>query len=720
MGTRMVQVAKSATALCLTSAGGLGAALAQTTFSDEPLKAGETPKRQSETLTVHGVRSLVSDKLPGGIHNTPQTVTVVPQGLIKSQAITRLQDALKNVPGITLNAGEGAARGDTVNLRGFPAFNDFFLDGIRDAAIYTRDSFNLEQVEVLKGPSAVLFGRGSTGGAINQVSKAPSLDENRSLTAEAGTNSLARLTTDIDEPIGPNAAFRLNAMAERSEVTDRDDVLNRRWGVAPSLAFGINQPTSLILSYLHQSEDDVPDVGIPFVDGKPANVPRANDYGLQSNSTKATDDIATARLKHEFSDDLSITNTFRYAHYLFDYRFSAPNLGDDAPPPNTPLSDILVGRDAPSSAGLQTNITDQTDAIYRFDTGPVSHTLLAGIEVARQTLSLGRYNNPFNSNFNWVPATPLLNPDSAEIPPVEAIQRQQNTIANSFGAYITDTIHLGPYVDVTGGVRWDRFSAHFTQQTVGLPGETRFDRVDEVASPRAAIVFKATPRDSLYFSYGTSFDPSAEALALTAATAALGPVKAKTFEVGAKTDWLHNRLSINGALFHTVVDNAQTNDPDNPTITTLAGNQRVNGGELSISGHLTEGWEIFGGYTYLDGQTTAAGNESYVGKQLQNVAKNAVNLWTVYEFGEKYKVGFGGNYLGRRYADFGEQASIPAYVVFNAMVAYKVNDAITLQVNGTNLGNKVFYDAAYYTSVGENHVIPGPGRTFTLTTGIKF
>ena len=573
----------------------------------------------------------------------------------------------------------------------------------------------------LKGPSAVLFGRGSTGGAINQVSKAPSLTENRTITFEAGTNDLGRITADIDEPIGPNAAFRLNAMAERSEITDRDDVLNRRWGVAPSLAFGINQPTSLVLSYLHQSEDNVPDVGIPFVDGRPASVDRSNDYGLLANSTKSTDDIATAKIRHEFNDDLSVTNTSRYAHYLFDYRFSAPNLGDDAPPPGTPYNDILVGRDAPSSSGLQTNLTNQTDAIWRFETGPVSHTLLAGVEIARQTLSLGRYNNPFNSDFDWVPATPLLNPDPDETPPVESLQRLQHTIANSFGAYVTDTIHVGRYVDLTGGVRWDRFSAHFNQENAGTSvGALSLNRVDELASPRAAIVFKPTSNQSLYFSYGTSFDPSAEALALTVATSALGPVKAKTYEAGVKTDWLNKRLSINGALFRTQVDNAQTNDPDNPTVTTLAGNQKVDGGEIGVSGHITDDWEVFGGYTYLDGQTVASGNASYVGKQLQNVAKNAVNLWTVYELGETYKFGFGGNYLGKRYADYGEQASIPSYVVFNAMVAYKVNDAITVQLNGFNLGNTLYYDSAYYTSVGENHVIPGPGRTFTLTTGVKF
>ena len=185
-----------------------------------------------DAVVVQGVRPLISDKLPGDLQNTPQSVTVVPAELMTAQASTRLEDALKNVPGITLNAGEGAARGDTVNLRGFSAFNDFFLDGIRDAAVYTRDSFNLQSVEVLKGPSATLFGRGSTGSAINQVSKAPELTPLTAVAAEVGTNDEYRATADVEVPFSSTAAFRINAMGESSEVADRDYVKNRRWGVA--------------------------------------------------------------------------------------------------------------------------------------------------------------------------------------------------------------------------------------------------------------------------------------------------------------------------------------------------------------------------------------------------------------------------------------------------------------------------------------------------------
>ena len=245
------------------------------------------------------MRTLLHDKLAESEQNAPQSITVVSNRLMAAQGTTNLEDALRNVPGITLNAGEGAARGDTVNLRGFSAFNDFFLDGIRDAAVYTRDNFDLQSIEVLKGPAAVLFGRGSTGGAINQVSKAPLLTPFDDVTTELGTNDLYRATADLDSPIGQTAAIRLNLMGQSSAVAERDYVRNRRWGVAPALAFGIGEQDSLVLAYLHQQEDDILDTGIPFVDGRPAPVPRDAFFGLavrqryHATSTSSPPAIAT-------------------------------------------------------------------------------------------------------------------------------------------------------------------------------------------------------------------------------------------------------------------------------------------------------------------------------------------------------------------------------------------------------------------------------------------
>jgi catecholate siderophore receptor len=688
-----------------------------------PTPSGSEPTAPSlSPVTVTGVRTLLHDKLSEDLQSTPQSITVVTNQLMTSQADNRLQDALKNVPGITLNAGEGAARGDTVNLRGFSAFNDFFLDGIRDAAVYNRDSFDLDSVEVVEGPSAVLFGRGSTGGAINQVTKAPLLATFEQIDAQIGSNDLYRATADLNAPMGSAAAVRLNLMGESSAVAERDGVRNRRWGVAPALGLGIGTQDSFTLAYLHQQEDDVPDVGVPFVDGRPASVPpvaRAADFGLASDRTTSDVDIFTARYKHDFNEDLSIADTLRYANYQFDYQFDSPNFGASPPPPGEPLSTILVGRDAPDSSGVQTNLDEQIDLTAHFETRFIAHTLVTGIELARQSSNIDRYLNPFNSNNAWIAETPLLAPDPNEGRPVEPISSVTDIVAPSGGVYLIDTAGFGPYVDLVGGYRYDYFSADYRQLTVASAARLHLDELNRVGSPRAALLIKPTPRQTYYLSYGTSFDPSAEALTLTTKTAGLGPVKATSYEAGTKTEWLDGGLLLTAALFHTEVDNAQTNDPDNPNITVLNGNERVNGFEVGATGYLTKHWELYSGYIYLDGRTLASGTPADVGKVMPNTAHHALNLWTEYEFSDAWEIGGGGNWLSGRYADSAEAAYVPGYVVWNAMAAYRLSSKLRFQLNGSNLFNKLYYGGLYYTSVSENHAIPGPGRSVLLSVHLS-
>ena len=691
--------------------------------ADGPPKDDTAP----DEIKVTGVRSLTSDKLSDGVLDTAQSFDVIARKTLDDQATTRLQDALKNVPGITLNAGEGSARGDTVNLRGFPAFNDFFLDGIRDAAIYSRDSFDLESIEVLKGPSAVLFGRGSTGGAINQMSKAPTLAPIYAGTLMAGTNSLARGTADIDVPLSSNAAMRVNAMGEHSEVTDRDDVFHHRWGIAPSVSWGINERDQVTLSYFHFEENNRQDTGIPFVNGKPAPVKRSNFYGLDSDRATANVDLVTARYRHSFTDDIQIANTLRYADYHWLNRVNSAHFGyfgsPGAPTPDTPLDSILVGRDAPSGDGVRTNLIDQTDVTAHVRTGAIRHTLTLGTEFGREQDKVHRYTNPLGTPTE-TPPTSLLDPDP-HMPAAFQQRRILNvTTAYSEAAYLTDTLHFGTLVDVTGGVRFDRFAAHFrpTALIPGVPASSLvpLDHVDNLWSPRASITLKPTRNGRIYFSYGTSFDPSAEALALSAANADLGPVKAKSFEFGAKWDWMGGKLTTTGAIFRTQIDNAQTTDIDHPTRLILGGNQRVDGFELGINGHLTDRWEIIAGYTYLDGKTIASTTPGIVGKRLNDVAHNAVNLWTEYYVTDTIELGVGGNYLSKRYADLANTAELPSYVLVDAMASYRLNPHIELRVNVNNLTNKLAFQSVYYANSEENHVIPVPGRTALFSAAIRY
>lgn len=707
-----------------TMAGTLAPGLA---WAEAPVDGPPRDDAGADEIKVTGVRSLTSDKLSDGVLNTAQSFDVITRKTLDDQATTRLQDALKNVPGITLNAGEGSARGDTVNLRGFPAFNDFFLDGIRDAAIYSRDSFDLESIEVLKGPSAVLFGRGSTGGAINQVSKAPTLAPIYAGTLMAGTNSLARGTADIDVPLSSNAAIRVNAMGERSKVTDRDDVFHHRWGIAPSVSWGIGGRDEVTLSYFHFEENNRQDTGIPFVNGKPAPVKRSNFYGLDSDRATANVDLVTARYRHSFTDDIQIANTLRYADYHWLNRVNSAHYGyfgsPGAPTPGTPLDTILVGRDAPSGDGVRTNLIDQTDVTAHFRTGAIRQTLTLGTEFGREQDKVHRYTNPLGSATE-TPPTSLLDPD----PHTPAAFQQRRilnvTTAYSEAAYLTDTLHFGDLVDVTGGVRFDRFTAHFrpTALIPGVPASSLvpLDHVDNLWSPRASITLKPTRNGRIYFSYGTSFDPSAEALALSAANADLGPVKARSFELGAKWDWMGGKLTTTGAIFRTQIDNAQTTDIDHPTRLILGGNQRVDGFELGINGHLTDRWEIIAGYTYLDGKTVASNTPGIVGKRLNDVAHNAVNLWTEYYVTDRIELGVGGNYLSKRYADLANTAELPSYVLVDAMASYKLNPHVELRVNVNNLTNKLAFQSVYYANAEENHVIPVPGRTALFSAAIRY
>jgi len=710
-----------ATALFVGSALGAVGAHAQT--ADQ----AKNDAREPDEIVVTGQRSVVNEKLGGSVQDAPMSINIIQPKTLQEQSVTSLQDALKNVPGITLNAGEGTARGDSVNLRGFTAFNDFFLDGIRDAGIYTRDTFDLETLEVLKGPSALLFGRGSTGGVINQVSKAARLDPIQAGSLQFGTNEQVRGTGDLDLAVGPSTAVRFNFMAERSGVSDRDNVLNRRWGIAPTITYGIGEADTVSLSYLHQEEDDRPEVGIPFLNGAPAPVARNADYGLLSDFFRTSVDVLTLNARHEFNEDFSVTNTFRAANYRFNNDRNFPNFGKSVPSATTPLDQILVGRDAPYSSGIQQNITDQLDFRGHFETGFVTHDLTFGFELGRETNDLDRYNNPFNSNNDWIARTPLLNPDPGQVAPYTLLVKSaQHTAAHEEAAYFTDTAHFGQYVDLIAGFRFDRFDATFSQdnfasaQNPTPASPSNFGRTDNIPSPRFALVVKPTPNQSYYFSYGTSFDPSAEALSLTAGTAAIGPVKAQNYEVGAKLDWLDGKLSTTAALFRTEITNAQINDPEHPGAIVLAGNQKVDGIELNATGHLTQDWEILAGFIYLDPRTVSNPTPGVSGRLLINSARAAANLWTEYYIDDHWEVGTGGNFLGRRYADLANTATIPSYFVWNGMVEYKVNDNYSLQMNITNIMDRVYYDNAYYTSPSENHITPGAGRTFTFVAHANF
>ena len=687
----------------------------------------------AEELKVEG-----TPKFTEPLRETPQTIDVVPQQILQDQGVSTLRDALRNVAGISLAAGEGGAQGDNLTIRGYSARNDIFMDGMRDFGSYYRDSFDLEEIEVLQGPSSMTFGRGSTGGVVNQVTKTPEQGHFIGGTLQFGSDLTRRVTADINQPLGNTTAFRLNVMGHDGDVADRHAAENRRFGVAPALTFGLGTPTRVTLSYLHEQENDVPDYGIPWLFNGPAPVDRENYYGFRdTNFLRTRVDVATARVEHDFDHGVTLRNQVRYGHYHRAAQITEAQVVNTATNPvnlDIPLDDILVNRNQITVESLETFLSDQMDATFKFKTGSLEHAVVAGVEGARETSAPKRFNFPFATGPGVpvaVPQTSLLNPDEDQ--PFVGFERPTSvvdTLATSVGLYAVDTVKIGKYVDLIGGVRWDHFDADYSALTYAYPPAvpaptvtpTHFNQVDNMPSYRAGVVIKPTHNGSVYFSYGTSFNPSAESLSLTKATTGIDPESNRTFEVGSKWDLLGKKLSLAGAIFRTTKLNAREPSVEDPTLNVLAGTQRVSGAQISVTGRITDRWQVLSSYAYLDGKLVSSeAYAQFVGAQLANVPRNTFNLWTTYMMPWRLTVGGGSQFVDSRTASTtapfdpttGLLKQIPSYWVFNAMASRPINDHVSFQVNFYNLANRYYYDEPHPA-----HIVPGAG--FTALGGFNF
>ncbi|MGF7209430.1 catecholate siderophore receptor [Skermanella aerolata] len=694
-------------ALAISTTGSVTAASAQTVENSQAGAASE----EVETLgpvTVTGTearntmeRQPSLDRLPSSIQDTPQGISVVPQELIEQKNITTLREAVRNVPGISINAGEGGAQGDTLTIRGFSARGDLFVDGARDPGQYNRDTFNIDSIEVLKGPSSLLFGRGSTGGVINMVTKAPTLERFNSAEISLGNGPFYRGTADVNLPVGPTSAIRLNVMGQDSDTVGRDLVEQRRWGVAPSIGIGLGTDTQFTLSYLHQEEDNRPDYGLPYVFGRPAPVSLDTFYGLSDDKEDVTVDLLTAKLDHVATDWLKVSNTLRAGYYTRDATTTAPRVNA---PIGTPLSAIRVNRSRPSLDSETLTVNNQTTATANFTTGPLGHTLVAGVELGYDDTDTKRFG------FTGLPTASLFDPDpNAGVGTPRGLTTNTSADATTVGVYAFDQIKLTEEWSIIGGVRWDRFDAESEEKVAGLS----LDRTDNMWSTRAAVVYEPTDQQTYYASYGTSFNPSAEFVSLSAAQVGLSPEKNRTFEAGAKFSLFDDRIGLGGSLFRIEKTNARTVDPTNAAVTILDGEQRVDGFEFEANGRITDRWSVLAGYTYLDGEITEA-NDATEGKTLQNTPKHSGFGWTTYEVAEGLEVGAGAYYVGTRFANNTNTAKVPDYWRLDAMVSYTIND-VRFALNGYNLADEDIYEGVY-----QGHVIPGAGRTFLLSASARF
>ncbi|MGI4827294.1 MAG: TonB-dependent receptor domain-containing protein [Janthinobacterium lividum] len=764
---------------------------------DTPGKV-EISIRSSERVEVtESVAQLGLQQFQQPLVDTAQTVDVVPQYILSEQADTTLRDSLRNVPGISIAAGEGGSQGDSLTIRGFNARNDIFLDGIRDFGSYYRDSFDYTSVDVLEGPASVEFGRGSTGGVVNQETKQPELKTVALATAQFGTDALRRGTLDLNEPlhaIPGGTAVRLNVVGEESNVAGRDVTTTRRFGVAPSSSFGLDTHTRVTLNYLHEGENDIPDYGLPYFGASYAAVPVNTYYGIAAaNYLRTSPDIVTARAEHDFGLHVTLRNSLRWANYPRNFRITEPQINSAAVPLytnvdgkntyegvdtkiavqcaivasasascfpfNTPLSQVLVKRNEINGSSTEDILWDQLSAAVRFSVMHVANNAVVLIEGGRER------SDPNRPAFT-LPYVPALRPNPGDpfAPTVATAGVTTHVASQSFGIDFLDTLEITRWLELSGGVRFDYFSTTSSSPvntaTTPITSATYGERLDKQPTYRAAIVFKPRTAGSVYFDWGTSFDPAAESLSLSGNNATSPPEYNETYEIGAKWNFLHDRLNLNGSGFRTEKLNARETDPTNSLNVETAGNQLVKGTQIGGLGHLPSSFDLIVGYAYLDGfveksilnaspfvavntlliaakdprANTAPFYINPAGFPLANVPKNSGNLWVTHKLLYGVVGGFGGNYVAARRASstalvgvYDSQSvlspasvpfvakSVPGYTLLNVMVRRPISERFDAQVNIGNLTNKFFIDQPH-----PGHLVPGEGRNAQFGVSYKF
>ncbi|MFY3604598.1 TonB-dependent receptor [Achromobacter xylosoxidans] len=677
-----------------------------------------------------------SPKMTAPLLDTPRSVQVVPKQVMSDQSASSLQDVLQNSPGITFAAGEGGrAGGDLPVIRGQNAASSLFLDGMRDASMQARDTFNLEQVEIIKGPDSVYSGRGGAGGSINLVSKAPKAKDATEVTGQIGTDRNYRGSVDSNWRLGEKSAFRLNVMGTKGDVPGRDRAVNfERWGVAPSLMLGMGTPTRITLSYYHYQNDSMPDYSIPYDPrvGLPVTetlgIRRKNFYGLaERDFMKTRDGMATVDFQHDFSDKLTLRNVVRYGRETADYLATQPDLT---------LANLPAGIvDRPAYGRYYTTkaFANQTDLSGEFLTGAVKHGFDLGFEYTsvKQTMAYTNDQVLSSDGVTKCPAdltqTSLRNPDPNVAYPCRTARSWPAPYAtDTLALYGFDTLKFDEQWQASVGLRWDNY------RTSGHDKKKQgYSRTDNLFNCQLGLAYKPVPQGTIYASYGTSSTPSAVAGATASdilrksSDEAAAPEKSRSVEAGVKWLVLDERLTLTGAVFQDTRRN--TNIEVLPNEYEQAGQTRVRGIELGFSGSITPAWNIYGGYTFLDSKLIRGGRKDIgaEGQDLPNTPRNAFSLWSTYKVLPELTLGGGAYYVDKVYgnADAGVDASgapkarwVPSYWRFDAMAKYKFSSHLALQLNVLNVFDQTFYTRAR----PKNHAALGTGRAALLSVRLRY
>ncbi|THF67401.1 TonB-dependent siderophore receptor [Pseudothauera nasutitermitis] len=658
-----------------------------------------------------------SPKFTAPLLETPKSVTIITEELMRERGATSLTEVLRTTPGVTLGAGEGGTPlGDRPFIRGFEAGTDIQIDGLRDLGRASHEAFNVESIEIVKGPGSAYSGTGSTGGSINLASKTARKEDFTAGSVTLGTDKLRRTTVDVNRYFAePDIAVRLNAMKHDADVAGRDVAEVSRWGIAPTVTWGLSGPTRVTASYYHLKTDDIPDQGHPvsLITMKPAKVKRENFYShADRDFRKTTADIATLGVEHDFSDAVTLRNTLRYAETMQDYIMGRPVFRNVAQEQSG-----MVGNDFRSRYVENRSFINQTDLFGSFELGGFKHSFAAGLEISRETITNRNKYTGNNTNGS------LHNPD-----PYAGgwtVGRGNGRVSSRFrtdvlAAYLFDTIALNPQWDVNLGLRYDDYDVE-NRVASGARSSS------QMWNYQAGVVYKPVSYGSIYLTYATSSNPSGENTQSGGADGAgagnlngnksdLDPEKNRSWELGTKWDLLDRRLSLTAAVFRIEKTNARVTDPVSGDVV-LAGDQRVNGFEIGATGQITDAWSIWAGYTYLDAKVVKAGGSgANDGNRSKFVAPNSFTLWTTYALNDRWTVGGGANYMDKRYMNDANTISVDSYWRYDAMLGYKVSKNIDLRLNVLNVTDETIYDASHVGLFAN----VAPGRSAELTANFRF
>ena len=749
-----------ATALWFAAAGSVSAQVAAPAAD-----LGDAVMLPSVEVQAQRNRAVSSPKFTAPLVDTPQTVSVIPKEIFNQQGAASLADVLGNTPGITFLAGEGGhvSGSNSFFMRGFDTSGNIFIDGVRDNGNYGRDVYNLDQVEVVKGPAGD-NGRGTASGYINLATKAPQADSFGQATASVGFDGHAteprhRATIDVNQTLAAGAAVRLNALWQDGGVAGREHAQKNSWGVAPSLALGLGTPTRLTLSYQHDEQDDRPDYGHigGIVDGtatavRPLGpVPRENFFGHASDFDRVDIDVASARLEHDLSPTMRLSTVARYSTNDRHGIYTVPSALDNRPDMNTGQVVELVTTTRQAFAREVKTLSSQTNLASQFSTGRFDHSVAGGLEFVRErgrTLrdwtglgTLGDITKVVNVSTAGAPIAPTTVIGTSPYAPnlsraisgfAPAYRFEDEIEVDTAALYVFDTIRFSDHWQATGGARLERYKATYEvlDRTTGIV--TPFEASDSLVTGKLGLVFKPAANGSVYVSWGLAAQPpGTNNLSNDNGSRSNGtpgttgqnspnakPQESVNYELGVKWDFFSRRLSTSLALFRSERTNISV-ATDTSGVPSAYGDQMVQGLEAGVSGRVTANWVVFGGLTLLDSENRNPANAVQNGSELNWTPQASGNLWTTYRLPIGLTVGGGAQYSGKSRVSLNNTsaATLPSHWVFNAMAAYEVSDRFSLRLNVTNVTDELYARALNNNS---NRTYLGEPRTYLVSAELKF